>query len=136
MSACEPVTAGECQPHEPDSTKPPGRGGSSVNERRAGDSSATTIRQAGDGHDPSAPALYRTSPVKRPRRTKAELAELQDAILTGESVEVDAIHTSVSRRIVEDAIVSHLDTHRLYVHRAVQEQERQGLLAMANGWSA
>lgn len=66
----------------------------------------------------------------------------RDAI-TGERVpwsglayEVEGVDAPILRTIVEDAIVSYLDTHRLYMHRVVQEQERQGLLAMANGWSA
>jgi len=54
----------------------------------------------------------------------------------GESVEVDAIPTSVLRRIVEDAIVGWIDEHALDVTRLAEHSERQGLLAMANGWTS
>jgi hypothetical protein len=35
---------------------------------------------------------------------------------------------------MEDRITSHLDPHDLAVTRMVEEQERQGLEAMLNGW--
>lgn len=54
----------------------------------------------------------------------------------GESVEVDAVPTAELRRIVEDAIVRHIDPHALRLTRLAEEQERRGLLAMARGWSA
>lgn len=54
----------------------------------------------------------------------------------GESVEVDAIPTSILTRIVENAIVQHIDSTALEITRMAEESERQGLLAMARGWSA
>ena len=44
----------------------------------------------------------------------------------GESVEVDAIPTSVLRRIVENAIVGWIDEHALDVTRLAEESEREG----------
>jgi hypothetical protein len=54
----------------------------------------------------------------------------------GEAVEVEAIDAPILRNVVETAITSHLDPHALAVTRMVEESERQGLLAMARGWSA
>ncbi|MGI8578522.1 MAG: hypothetical protein ACR2KG_11575 [Nocardioidaceae bacterium] len=54
----------------------------------------------------------------------------------GESVEVDAVPTSTLRQIVNDAISQHIDQHTLDMHEMVEEQERAGLLAMAQGWSS
>ena len=54
----------------------------------------------------------------------------------GESVEVDAIPTSVLTRIVEDAILGWIDEQAFEVTRLAEHSERQGLLAMAQGWSA
>jgi hypothetical protein len=53
----------------------------------------------------------------------------------GESVEVDAIPTSIVCTIVEDAILSWIDPAALRITRMVEEQERQGLRALANAWS-
>lgn len=55
---------------------------------------------------------------------------------TGESVEVDAIPTSVLTEIVANAISQHVDPHVLEVHDLVEQQERAGLAALAQGWSA
>jgi hypothetical protein len=55
---------------------------------------------------------------------------------SGDSVEVDAIPTSVLTSIVETAILQHIDQDALEVTRMAEESERQGLLAMARGWSA
>jgi len=54
----------------------------------------------------------------------------------GESVEVDAIATTVLRTIVEDAVTRYIDDRALAVTRMVEAQERDDLLAMARGWSA
>lgn len=54
---------------------------------------------------------------------------------SGESVEVDAIPTSILTGIVETAILRHIDQNALAVTRMAEESERQGLLAMAQGWS-
>jgi hypothetical protein len=54
----------------------------------------------------------------------------------GEAVEVEASDAPELRGIVEDWITSHLDPHELEVTRMVEEQERQGLQALLNGWSA
>ncbi len=50
----------------------------------------------------------------------------------GESVEVDAIPTSVLRQIVETAIERHIDA-ALAVAQLAEDQKRQGLLAMPAG---
>jgi len=55
---------------------------------------------------------------------------------SGESVEVDAIPTSVLVPIVENAILRHIDPDALDVTRMVEAYEREGLTAMAQGWSA
>lgn len=54
---------------------------------------------------------------------------------TGESVEVDAIPTRILKPLVENAIVQHIDQDVLDITRMAEESERQGLLAMARGWS-
>ena len=53
----------------------------------------------------------------------------------GESVEVDAIPTSVLTELVEDAIVSHINQGAYTVTRFIEDQERADLEAMAAGWS-
>ena len=68
------------------------------------------------------------------RPTKA--SDSRSRRFVGESVEVDAIPTGILRRIVEDAITQHIDDHALSVTRMVEESEREGLRAMARGWSA
>jgi len=54
----------------------------------------------------------------------------------GEAVEVEAIDAPILREVVETAVTSHLDERALEVIRMVEESERQGLLAMARGWSS
>ncbi|HZA30295.1 MAG TPA: hypothetical protein VE462_02115 [Propionibacteriaceae bacterium] len=54
----------------------------------------------------------------------------------GESVEIDAIPTAILRPLVENAITSWIDPTALAANRMVEESERQGLLAMANGWAS
>lgn len=55
---------------------------------------------------------------------------------TGESVEVDAIPTRILRELVEEAITKHIDPRALELNRIVEEEERRGLEAMAQGWSS
>jgi hypothetical protein len=54
----------------------------------------------------------------------------------GESVEVDGIPTSILREVVENAILSWIDPEQLRITKMVEEQELEGLRAMAAGWSA
>lgn len=68
-----------------------------------------------------------TRPTKR--------SDTRAAGFVGESVEVDAIPAPTLRQIVRDAIERHIDPERLRSTRLVEQQERAGLLAMANGWS-
>jgi hypothetical protein len=51
------------------------------------------------------------------------------------AVEVDAISTSILRSIVEEAIESWIDKDALRITRMVEEQERQGLQALLDGWT-
>lgn len=67
------------------------------------------------------------------RPTKA--SDTRSKTFTGESVEVDAIPTRVLQRIVENAIETNIDPQALAVTRLAEASERQGLLAMARGWS-
>ena len=53
----------------------------------------------------------------------------------GDSVEVDAIPTSVLVPIMENAILQHIDQRVLDITRMVEKSERRDLLAMANGWT-
>lgn len=55
---------------------------------------------------------------------------------SGESVEVDAIPSSILRDLVRGAIEQHIDQHRLEITRIVEEQERTSLETMAAGWSS
>lgn len=52
----------------------------------------------------------------------------------GDSVEVDAIPTSVLRQIVGDAIEWWINPHKLALTREIEASERRDLLAMADGW--
>ncbi len=54
----------------------------------------------------------------------------------GESVDVDAIPPTIIRDMAERTILSHVDQHRLEIHQMQEENERRGLLAMAQGWSS
>jgi hypothetical protein len=54
----------------------------------------------------------------------------------GKAVEVEAIDAPMLRDVVEDAIVRHLDPHELAITKMVEEQERDGLQALLNGWNA
>lgn len=69
-----------------------------------------------------------TRPTKR--------TDTRAAGFVGESVEVDAIPASELRRIVREAIERHIDTDQLAVTRMVEQSERDGLAAMAAGWSS
>lgn len=118
------------------------------------------VYQLGD-HDPSGLAAWQH--VQRRLRdfapetditfqrlavTEAQIAELalptrptkttdsRAKTFTGESVEVDAIPTSTLRQLVETAIVQHIDQDALRITRMVEKSERDGLLAMADGWSS
>ncbi|MFS0883980.1 hypothetical protein [Aeromicrobium sp. 179-A 4D2 NHS] len=53
----------------------------------------------------------------------------------GDSVEVDAIAPTALRAIVETAITQHVDPTALRAVRIAEESEREGLRAMAAGWS-
>ena len=54
----------------------------------------------------------------------------------GRSVELDAIPAPTLRQLVEDAILRHADLHQLDVLRTFEREERQGLLALAEGTAA
>jgi hypothetical protein len=53
----------------------------------------------------------------------------------GQAVEVEAIDAPILREVVKGAVTSHLNPVSLSVTRMVEEQERQALLRMANGWA-
>jgi hypothetical protein len=57
---------------------------------------------------------------------------------TGESVEVDALPTSILRQIVEDAIVVHIDKVALSITRMAEREERRLLRGLAGdaAWTA
>jgi hypothetical protein len=63
-----------------------------------------------------------------------KLSDSRAKTFRGESVEVDAIPTSVLRDIVQTAIESWIDPDVLATTRAVEASERRGLVALANGW--
>lgn len=54
----------------------------------------------------------------------------------GQAVEVEAIDAPLLRMMLREAVEAHLDPHVLHAHRVFEESERQGLAAMAAGWSA
>jgi hypothetical protein len=54
----------------------------------------------------------------------------------GKAVEVEAIDAPELRGTVEDRIAIHIDPHELAVTQMVEEQERQGLQALLDGWAA
>jgi len=77
--------------------------------------------------------LIGTTPKKRTYRDALSGARVP---WSGLSYEVEGLDAPILRDLVEGAIVDHLDPVRLEIHQMVEESERQGLLAMANGWSA
>jgi len=120
----------------------------------------TMVYQLGD-HDPSGVAAWQH--VQRRLREFAPEAEIEferiavteDQIMElslptrptkasdsraknfrGNSVEVDTIPTSILRNLVEAAIERHIDPVALEATKVAEESERQGLLAMARGWSS
>jgi hypothetical protein len=68
----------------------------------------------------------------RPTKTTDSRAKNFD----GESVEVDAIPTRLLRLIVEAAITRWIDDDALYAMRVAEQSEREGLRAMADGWTS
>ena len=70
------------------------------------------------------------------RPTKA--TDSRSRNFTGGSVEVDAIPAPQLRRLLDDAIASHVDPQRLEVLHMVEREERAGLRALVTGgaWSA
>jgi hypothetical protein len=53
----------------------------------------------------------------------------------GDSVEVDAIPTSILRSVVDDAIWSWVDDEQLRITKMVEEQELEGLKALFDRWT-
>jgi hypothetical protein len=126
-------------------------------------------------------SVYGTSPIKRTRRTRAEIEALDEALIViveqfrpvtvhqvfyqavnrqqierwnlpthptktsdtrarrfrqlhgTDSVELDAIPPDELRRLVEDAIDSHMEPWRLEQFRMVEREERQTLKSMFGG---
>ncbi|WP_345185412.1 hypothetical protein [Microbacterium panaciterrae] len=118
------------------------------------DGKTTFIYQLGD-HDPSGVDAWRDFTKKmntftqgasvkfeRIAVTPAQIVEYnlstrptkktdtRAANFVGDSVEVDAIPPSVLRRLVEDAILRHLDEHQYLVMKMAEESERSILLRM------
>jgi hypothetical protein len=50
---------------------------------------------------------------------------------SGPAVEVEALEPEYLRGLVEEAVISHIDSHYLDIHREVEAQERAGLEALA-----
>jgi len=103
------------------------QGAESAVDGTAGTAAAVDV--AGDG-------FYRASPVKRSRRTNAELDLIDQAIVesvAGESVEVDALPASVLRAVVEEAITQHLDPDAYDLTMSVEDSERTVLANMVGG---
>jgi hypothetical protein len=71
-----------------------------------------------------------------PKKTTWKHPTLGKQPFRGKSVEVQAIDAPILREIVEVKITNHLDPHELAVTRMVEASERQGLYAMANGWTS
>jgi hypothetical protein len=72
----------------------------------------------------------------KPKKTTWHHPTLGEQPFTGQAYEVEAIDAPVLRELVEDAITGHLDQRALTITRMVEASEREGLLAMAQGWSA
>jgi hypothetical protein len=68
----------------------------------------------------------------RPTKT----TDSRSKTFVGDSVEVDAIPTSILRDIVEDAITSWIDDDALRITQMVEAQELERLRTLAEGWSA
>jgi hypothetical protein len=66
-------------------------------------------------------SVYEPSPIKRTRHTRAEIEAL------------DAIPPDELRRLVEDAMDSHMEPWRLQQFRMVEREERQTLKSMFGG---
>ncbi|WGY04320.1 hypothetical protein QI633_11240 [Nocardioides sp. QY071] len=120
----------------------------------------TVVYQLGD-HDPSGVAAWKHVQVKlrefapdvkisfeRIAVTEEQISSMglptrptkatdsRAKTFSGESVEVDAIPTRILRDLVDEAITRHIDPVALEATRVFEREERQGLLAMARGWSS
>jgi hypothetical protein len=73
-----------------------------------------------------------TTMVLPTRPTKQ--SDTRAAKFDGDSVEVDAIPSSVLRDLVRDAIEQWIDPEELRLHRIAEESEREILHRIANGW--
>ena len=69
------------------------------------------------------------------RPTKRKSKDYRAKRFAGDSVEVDAIQAGTLRAFARQAIEQHVDQHRLDVLRAVEEEERRVLLAMADSFN-
>lgn len=60
----------------------------------------------------------------------AKTSDPEAAKFEGPAVELDAIPPDTLREIVDDAIVAHVDGHAWSVEKAIEDEERRGLLAL------
>ncbi len=68
-------------------------------------------------------------PTRPAKKTNPEASKNPDY-----AVELDAIDPERLTRLVEDAILRHVDAREWEVEKAIEEEEREGLLALAQQW--
>jgi hypothetical protein len=73
-------------------------------------------------------------PTRPPKTQKLKGRQLERAKAFGPSIEVDAMPTPVLQATVQKAITDWIDDRELEITRMVEEQERQGLQALLDGW--
>jgi hypothetical protein len=66
----------------------------------------------------------------------AKTSDPEAAKFGADAVELDAIDPEQLCTLVEDAILNHVDLHAWEIEKAVEEEERRGLLAIADRWAA
>jgi hypothetical protein len=69
-------------------------------------------------------------PTRPAKRSDPEAAKWGDK----PAVELDAINPKQLVELVEDAITAHVDDHAWEIEQRIEEEEREGLLALAEGW--
>ena len=68
-------------------------------------------------------------PTRPAKQSDPEAAKNPDT-----AVELDAIDPTRLTALVENAILRHVDQHAWEVEKAVEDEEREGLMALAQGW--
>jgi hypothetical protein len=72
----------------------------------------------------------------KPKKKTWHHPTLGDQPFRGQAVEVEAIDAPDLRDILEVMISSHVDQQWLKIHQMIEQEEREGLQALLDGWSS